>query len=30
MLVDYDFCVRVVSIEYAREYMPSLEDCLVR
>jgi hypothetical protein len=28
--VDYDWCVRVVSIEYAREHMLSLEECLVR
>ena len=27
---DYDCCVWVVSIEYAREHMLSLEDCLVR
>ena len=30
VLVDCDWCVRVVSIEYAREHMLSLEDCLVR
>ena len=30
VLVDYDWCVRVVSLEYAREHMPGLEDYLVR
>lgn len=30
VLVDYDWCVRVVSLEYAREHMPGLENYLVR